>query len=209
MLRTSCTYNIKYNYFIIGFVTVYYTLDILLLSYMFFYVQFHCKGLCNTNKAYFILFYCNDSPPLPHQILAQSLKNLLTYVLYFCIFQGQSAVADIINLVVFFCFWKQNKPTSCEIGILPEEEVVSWSLSPSLLSSADPVGPAKPELVGRCCLRRLRDLCDRNVFWSKNSLAPFFTDGPVMENMRNIQIWQVLQRTEGMDFVVGLQVSYL
>lgn len=70
-------------------------------------------------------------------------------------------------------FKSSSKPISCEIRLPPEEEVVSWSLSPCLPSSADSDGPGQLELVGRCCLRRLRDLCDRNIFWSTNSLAPF------------------------------------
>ena len=63
----------------------------------------------------------------------------------------------------------------CVICGLPDEEVVSWSLSPSLPSSVEPDGPGQLELMWRCCLRRRRDLCDLNMFWSTNSLAPFFT----------------------------------
>lgn len=66
------------------------------------------------------------------------------------------------------------KPCSKEISLSPEEEVVSWSLSPCLLSSADSDGPGQLEPAERCCLRRLLDLCDLNIFWSTNSLAPFF-----------------------------------
>lgn len=46
----------------------------------------------------------------------------------------------------------------------PEEEVLSWSLSPSLLSSADADGPGPLEPVARWCLRRRRDLCERRIF---------------------------------------------
>lgn len=58
--------------------------------------------------------------------------------------------------------------------LTPEEDVVSWSLSPGLLSSADWDGPGQAEMWGRGCLRCLRDLCDLSMFWSTNSFAPFF-----------------------------------
>lgn len=60
------------------------------------------------------------------------------------------------------CFLKKK---GCFLSlVLPEEEVLSWSLSPSLLSSADADGPGQLELVARCCLRRRRDLCDLRIF---------------------------------------------
>lgn len=68
----------------------------------------------------------------------------------------------------------------------PEEDVVSWSLSPGLLSSADWDGPGQLERLGRGCLRCLRDLCDLNMFWSTNSFAPFFRNTGRVKTYRGV-----------------------